>query len=182
MYYFQYFLKHNYQKLADTTQRTIVNKISSKPQYANIARKIFDILLSWKYKRQQAYNERILFERILSSIEQYKPIHIVMYRGKGDRVQTENKERNAISLLSQLYQSIILHHPHGVQCTIVYTDTHIQLNNYPQKSSQQYRASLEKLTKPHERITINNMSEYCPLISYHHANNQTQTSNFQTIS
>jgi asparagine synthase (glutamine-hydrolysing) len=147
IYYFKFFLKFKYDKADFNKIRTTTNKADSYNKDNMFVQSVFDSFNTWKFKREQPFNENQFFEIIRKSVKNNEPIKFVMYWGKGERDFIGKNELQALDFLKTMFESISRIYKEKTRLTIVYTDTHAKLNGFEDEEIQSYKNSLEEILK-----------------------------------
>lgn len=154
VYYFKFFLEFGYQKAIFNKQRVIVNKTDTLQKDSQLAKKLFGSMNTWKFKREQPEKPEKIIENILLSIKAQKPIKFVMYWGKGEKDLAGDAEINAIQFLNEMSAAISINYLPGVNITLIFTDTHAELNGYTKDKIKKYFDSVIKLVKKYNIVTL----------------------------
>lgn len=116
---------------------------------------------TWLFKREQPSDLQLLIQTVEHSIANNNPINFILYWGKGDRYTAEEIEEKTLTLLSRIRTRIESVYSTGTQFTILFTDTHAQLNGYSETEARQYFQSMERLTHTY-RFHVDYLSRLAP--------------------
>lgn len=132
-------------------------------QDKNLAQQIFKSFNTWKFKREQPHTEDKFIQTISTRILNNESIKFVAYWGKGKRNKVSIPEKTGLEYLQSLFERIKNIYPKGVECSLIFTDTHAELNGHDPKNIKSYYQSLKKLAQA-QNIKVILMSS---LVSFH---------------
>ncbi|MFN3889786.1 MAG: hypothetical protein ACK4MV_05250 [Beijerinckiaceae bacterium] len=85
---------------------------------------------TWAFKREQPDSKPLLLAQIAKAVAQSQPVSFVLYWGKGPRNEAGPRESACLEFMSQMKARIRAVYPPGARMTLVFTDTHAQLNGH----------------------------------------------------
>jgi hypothetical protein len=107
------------------------------------AEKILQSFNTWAFKREQPDNPLLMQQLIAQAAQSNKPISFVLYWGKGPKVRIGGPEVTCLDYLGMLARRVRDEYATGAALTLIFTDTHAQLNGHTQQSAQEYFGSVE---------------------------------------
>ena len=158
VYYFKFYKDYGYLKAEFNQQRTAVNKINTLDK--NLAQEILDQFNTWSFKREQPSDEAELLKQINNSVADNKSVKFVLYWGKGDRDTVGSPEIEALKILEVIKDRIEKIYAPGAEITIIFTDSHAELNGYTSESIIKYYSSVREMADNLDMKTIF-MSKIC---------------------
>jgi len=103
---------------------------------------------TWAFKREQPDNKQLLLAQVTKAIAQSQPVSFVLYWGKGPRNEADSKEAACIGFIDQMLARIREVYAPGAHMTLVFTDTHAQLNGHKVVDMAAYFKSVRALLPP----------------------------------
>lgn len=100
---------------------------------------------TWAFKREQPDNKQALVAQVSRAIALARPLSFVLYWGKGPRNAAGPKENACLEFLAQMQERIRSVYAPGARFTIVFTDTHAQLNGHTAVDYAAYFKSVREL-------------------------------------
>lgn len=103
---------------------------------------------TWAFKREQPDSKALLVEQVSKAIARGQPVRFVLYWGKGPRNVAGPKEAACLDFLAQMQSRIQALYAPGARMTIVFTDTHAQLNGHKAPDIASYFKSVTEMLPP----------------------------------
>jgi hypothetical protein len=94
------------------------------------------------FKREQPGNPDLMLRFISEAIAQNGPVAFVMYWGKGPRAELAEPEFKCLDYLASLVDRVRQAYAPGARVTLIFTDTHAELNGHSAQSISSYFADL----------------------------------------
>lgn len=105
--------------------------------------KVLQAFNTWAFKREQPSDPRLMLDIIAASIARAEPVPFVLYWGKGPRSRLDEPDIECLDYLDALARRVRDVYEPGVAITLIFTDTHAQLNGHPSHSIGEYFAGVE---------------------------------------
>lgn len=128
-------------------------------QNNHVVENIIDSFDTWKFKREQPFNYEKLKEIVSVAVLKSEPIKFITYWGKGGKDDSGEPEKQTLKFLNEFFNRIRNIYPSGIELTILFTDTHAELNGHSKESTRKYFASMDQLAKAYSFKTTN-LSEF----------------------
>ena len=96
------------------------------------------------FKREEAYRSQRMLQLIAEAMAQREPLSFILYWGKGPRARLGAPELMCLDYIAGMGARIAPVHAPGAKFTVIFTDTHAELNGHGQPSIASY---FEDLTK-----------------------------------
>ncbi len=93
---------------------------------------------SWSFKREQPDNAEMMRKQICTSVNESRPVSFVLYWGKGPRIGFADPDLQCLRFLAALAERIKGVYAHGVAITLIFTDTHAELNGHDRGAALAY--------------------------------------------
>jgi hypothetical protein len=90
------------------------------------------------FKREQPDNPELMLQIVARSIARNEPVPFVLYWGKGPRANIAGPEIKCLDYLASLDARIRQRHAPGAAITLIFTDTHAELNGHSPESIAAY--------------------------------------------
>lgn len=90
------------------------------------------------FKREQPDNPDLMLQIVARSIARNEPVPFVLYWGKGPRANIAKPEIKCLDYLASLDARIRQRHAPGAAITLIFTDTHAELNGHSAESIAAY--------------------------------------------
>lgn len=90
------------------------------------------------FKREQPDNPALMVQIIAEAIAQNAPLSFVLYWGKGPRSDLGEPEIKCLDYLESLVGRVRNAYPLGARVTLIFTDTHAELNGHTEDSIRSY--------------------------------------------
>jgi hypothetical protein len=90
------------------------------------------------FKREQPDNPDLMLQIVARSIARNEPVPFVLYWGKGPRAQIAKPEIKCLDYLASLDARIRQRHAPGAAITLIFTDTHAELNGHSAEAIATY--------------------------------------------
>ncbi len=107
------------------------------------ADKVLQGFNTWAFKREQPDNPQLMVQIISEAIERGEPVPFVLYWGKGPRCRLDEPDTTCLDYLAALARRVRGAYPHGAAITLIFTDTHAELNGHSKQSVDEYFAAVE---------------------------------------
>jgi L-tyrosine isonitrile synthase len=98
---------------------------------------------TWAFKREQPDNPLLMLQLIAHSIAVGEPIPFVLYWGKGPRSAIDAPDVECLDYIASLARRVGQTYPPGAAVTLIFTDTHAELNGHSLQSIRAYFADIE---------------------------------------
>ena len=99
---------------------------------------------SWAFKREQPDDPEGLKRLAAAAIQSRTPLRFVLYWGRGGRNRVGPAERQCLDFLRALVRRVETLHAPGADVTIIFTDTHAELNGHARFDSSLYFGEVER--------------------------------------
>lgn len=138
----------------DTALPSLTRELRPAPQHrhvcrAPVSRPDTDTILAafntWAYKREQPDSREKLLATVNHLVDRQQPLSFVMYWGKGPRAKAGKHEASCLEFLSSMQERVEQVYAPGVDFTLVFTDTHADLNGHTAAAAEDYFGSVEAL-------------------------------------
>lgn len=93
---------------------------------------------TWAFKREQPDTVDSLRTSISKAVAEERPVPFVLYWGKGLRCNQAEADIQCLNFLNAMGERVREAHKSGVSFTLIFTDTHAELNGHPAEAIQQY--------------------------------------------
>lgn len=94
------------------------------------------------FRRENPDSRETILATISRAMNAQEPVPFMMYWGKGLRPVLANPEQICLDYLASMFSRIKDRYRPGAKMTLVFTDTHAQLNGHSQESIETYYADL----------------------------------------
>src|SRR5215472_395905 len=105
--------------------------------------KILASFNTWAFKREQPDDVSSLRRTIVDAIAIAAPLSFVLYWGKGPRCRIGPPDTECLDYLASLARRVGQAYPLGATITLIFTDTHAELNGHSPESMRRYFAEIE---------------------------------------
>ena len=105
---------------------------------------------TWAFKREQPDSVDLLLKSISKAVSHRQPIPFVLYWGKGPRRTEGAPDTLCLNFLNSLAERVRQVYSPGALFTLIFTDTHADLNGHSADASQQYFSEIAALGKAFE--------------------------------
>lgn len=122
-------------------------KASASSQTKSKAAQICEILQKRRYRRDSAYLQDKMMERVKSFIEDNEPIKLVGLWGFGAKEKTDWADETSCTLLAGLNEEVRKIHPAGIEFIFVFAIPHALFNGIEKDKIESYKKSVEELFK-----------------------------------
>jgi hypothetical protein len=99
---------------------------------------------TWAFKREQPSDANLIRQIISESISRQEPVPFVLYWGKGPRDGIGSPDVHCLDYLLTLVRRIGVVYERGAALTLVFTDTHAELNGHSQRGISQYFEAIDQ--------------------------------------
>ena len=119
-------------------------RAKSRPAQGQVrSDKVLQGFNTWAFKREQPDNPQLMLEFISEAVERGEPVPFVLYWGKGPRCRLDEPDTTCLDYLATLARRVRVAYPDGAAMTLIFTDTHAELNGHPKQSADEYFAAVE---------------------------------------
>jgi L-tyrosine isonitrile synthase len=121
-------------------------KVSGKPPGGGIqvtAEKVLRSFNTWAFKREQPSDPQLMLRVIADAIAGQKPIPFVLYWGKGPRCDVGAPDIQCLDFLGAMSSRLRAAYPPGAVLTLIFTDTHAELNGHAKQDIHRYFAAVK---------------------------------------
>jgi hypothetical protein len=101
------------------------------------------------FKRQQPDNPELMLDIILESIARKSRVPLILYWGKGLRGHLGEPELASLAYLAAIDQRVRQIYEPGAKITLIFTDTHAELNGHPSTDVLAYFEELRSHAHDH---------------------------------
>ena len=108
----------------------------------SIADNIIKTFNTWSFKREQPDSIQKITAAVLKAVKSQQPISFVLYWGKGPRCEQAHPDMKCLGYLNELAGRITQAYQPGAAITLIFTDTHAQLNGFSLKVTHKYFAEI----------------------------------------
>jgi L-tyrosine isonitrile synthase len=98
---------------------------------------------TWSFKREHPAHPELMLQFISDAISRREPISFVLYWGKGPRCDIALPDIQCVDFLARLTHRVRQVYKPGATITLLFTDTHAELNGYSGPSMQRYFGMIE---------------------------------------
>ncbi|HUI95283.1 MAG TPA: hypothetical protein VLX44_05990 [Xanthobacteraceae bacterium] len=105
--------------------------------------KILASFNTWSFKREQPDDLPLLRRSIADAVAIAAPLSFVLYWGKGGRCRIAQPDTECLDYLGSLTRRVGEAYPHGAAVTLIFTDTHAELNGHAPASMRRYFGEVE---------------------------------------
>ena len=97
---------------------------------------------TWTFKREQPSDLGLMVQFIAEATRLAEPIPFVLYWGKGPRSRLAEPDTTCLDYLKALADRIRNVYDPGAALTLIFTDTHAELNGYSERCTREYFADI----------------------------------------
>lgn len=97
---------------------------------------------TWAFKRQQPSDIKLIEAQIAAAMRAADPIPFVLYWGKGPRTGAAPPDLACLTYMASMLSRIEAVYPPGAVMTLIFTDTHAELNGHPATDAAAYFAAV----------------------------------------
>ena len=115
----------------------------SSPDFAARADKILASFNTWSFKREQPDDLPSLRRTIADAVVIAAPLSFVLYWGKGPRCRIGQPDTGCLDYLASLADRVGQVYAPGATVTLIFTDTHAELNGHSPASMRRYFGEVE---------------------------------------
>jgi hypothetical protein len=102
---------------------------------------------TWAFKREQPTNAGLMRPFIAAAMARERPVPFCLYWGKGPRRQVAEPDLQCLDYLSDFAARVAASYRHGAAITLIFTDTHAQLNGHCTDSMRDYFQAVETVAR-----------------------------------
>jgi L-tyrosine isonitrile synthase len=110
-----------------------------------IAQKVLRSFNTWAFKREQPSDIPLMLRFIARAVAAHEPIRFVLYWGKGPRHGVSDPEVQCLDFLGAMTPRLQAVYSPGAALTLIFTDTHAELNGHSPQDIQRYFAEVRAL-------------------------------------
>jgi len=100
--------------------------------------KVMQAFNTWSFKREQPDNPELMLEIISGAVALGEPVPFVLYWGKGPRCRIDEPDVTCLDFLAALARRVREVHGPGAAMSLLFTDTHAELNGHARESTREY--------------------------------------------
>jgi hypothetical protein len=130
-------------KAADPDNSLAENPQPTKPA----AGKILQSFNTWAFKREQPSDPDLMLQVISEAMARGEPIPFVLYWGKGPRCSLDEPDITCLDYLAAFARRVQEAYERGTSLTLIFTDTHAELNGHSRQSMRAYFAEVDFSTR-----------------------------------
>jgi L-tyrosine isonitrile synthase len=108
-----------------------------------IAEKVLRSFNTWAFKREQPSDTQLMLRSIARAVAAQEPIRFVLYWGKGPRHNVSDPEVQCLDFLGAMTSRLQAVYSPGAALTLIFTDTHAELNGHSPQDIQRYFAEVK---------------------------------------
>ncbi len=109
--------------------------------------KILASFNTWSFKREQPDDLPLLQRTIADAVAIAAPLSFVLYWGKGPRCRIGQPDIACLDYLASLTRRVGEAYAHGATVTLIFTDTHAELNGHSPESMRRYFDEVEEAAR-----------------------------------
>src|SRR5262245_1640484 len=94
-----------------------------------------------------------MLEIISEAVERGKPVPFVLYWGKGPRCRLDEPDATCLDYLAALARRVRGNYPPGAAMTLIFTDTHAELNGHSKQSAAEYFEAVATVARTRDFAT-----------------------------
>jgi L-tyrosine isonitrile synthase len=98
---------------------------------------------TWSFKREQPTDPHLMLQFLSKSISLAHPVSFVAYWGKGLRCRLDHPDIQCLDFLAAFARRVREVYEPGAAITLIFTDTHAELNGHSQHAMRRYFAEVE---------------------------------------
>jgi len=107
------------------------------------AEKVLRSFNTWAFKREQPSDPQLMLRFIADAVAGQEPIPFVLYWGKGPRSDVGAPEIQCLDFLGAMSSRLQAAYAPGAVLTLIFTDTHAELNGHAKQDFQRYFAAVK---------------------------------------
>ncbi len=112
-------------------------------RHASDAEKILASFNTWSFKREQPADLPSMLRVISDAIAIGAPVPFVLYWGKGPRCRLGQADIECLDYLAALIRRVRQAYEPGAAVTLIFTDTHAELNGHSSATTRRYFGAVE---------------------------------------
>lgn len=121
--------------------------LAAAPPGAADTDKILASFNTWSFKREQPDDLPLLRRTIADAVAIGAPVSFVLYWGKGPRCRIGQPDIACLDYLASLTRRVGEAYAHGATVTLIFTDTHAELNGHSPESMRRYFGEVEEAAR-----------------------------------
>jgi hypothetical protein len=137
------------------------------------AQKVLQAFNTWAFKREQPDSASAMLQLISKTISAARPISFVLYWGKGPRSYVAEPETTCLDYLARLERRIREVYFAGARLTLIFTDTHAQLNGHTGQSISNYFNAMQSAADQRGFVCCR-LSQVVQAVDRNEANDRTE--------
>jgi L-tyrosine isonitrile synthase len=98
---------------------------------------------TWAFKREQPSDPQLMRQVVSESIAAEAPLPFVLYWGKGPRSRLDEPDVKCLDHLTALCMRVRTVYTSGAAITLIFTDTHAELNGHSLQSTAEYFGAID---------------------------------------
>jgi hypothetical protein len=102
---------------------------------------------TWAFKREHPAEPDLMTSHIADAMARAEPLSFVLYWGKGLRHEIAAPDVECLDFLKMLARRVRDAYDKGAAITLVFTDTHAELNGHAAQSIRDYFGAIERLAR-----------------------------------
>ena len=130
--------------VALNTARSGANRSRDNPApKKDASEQILRAFNTWAFKREQPSDPQLMLRVIAEAVAREQSVPFVVYWGKGPRCKIDDPDLKCFDYLSAFAGRVSAVYEPGAAIKLIFTDTHAELNGYPQIGISNYFAAIE---------------------------------------
>jgi hypothetical protein len=107
------------------------------------ADKVLQSFNTWAFKREQPADPDLMLHIIAEAMARDEPIPFILYWGKGPRCRLDEPDVACLDYLAAFSRRVHEIYKRGAALTLIFTDTHAELNGHSRLSAREYFAEVD---------------------------------------
>ena len=117
---------------------------STAPQPTKTAAdKVLQSFNTWAFKREQPSDPDLMTQAVAEAMARDEPIPFILYWGKGPRCRLDEPDVACLDYLAAFSRRVNEIYKRGAALTLIFTDTHAELNGHSRLSAREYFAEVD---------------------------------------
>jgi L-tyrosine isonitrile synthase len=116
---------------------------TSGPKRHPPADKVLQSFNTWAFKREQPSDPQLMLRTVADAMASGEPISFVLYWGKGPRCGLGEPDIECLDYLAALAGRVREAYAPGTAITLIFTDTHAELNGHAGETTASYFAAVD---------------------------------------
>ena len=126
------------------TQLMVANGRATPPLASITPEAVLRSFNTWHFKREQPSDSHAMVRVISEAISMRAAVPFILYWGKGPRCRLAEPDVQCLTFLSALSARVRAVYALGAAITLIFTDTHADLNGHSPQTFQRYFADVEE--------------------------------------